>query len=126
MPIDTNIQESNDLTIFTGSGELLLAEVLNAIKSFYSGPITLNVVWDLRQATVPDITSDDVNQIAGMLKTLRADRKEGRTTLVSPKDAMYGLSRMLELLLDSLGDSRVEMRVFRDFDEAIAWLDQKE
>jgi len=44
-----------------------------------------------------------------------------RTAIVAPSDVLFGISRMYEMLADSLG-SPIEVAVFRDVDHAEDWL----
>ncbi len=46
MPITSQTDESKQLTVFTGTGEISFEEVRDAIESFYAGSYTLNVLWD--------------------------------------------------------------------------------
>ena len=114
-----------NLTVLTGTGELSFEEVSEAIAGFYEGSPTLHVLWDLREARASHITSEQVNQIASSLSVLRNTREGGKTALVTPIDATYGMVRMFQLFLESLGQSDIQMRAFRDMDEALQWMKER-
>ena len=125
MPIEIQAYESKKLTICIASGELTFEDVSNAIESFYESTPTLNVLWDLSSTTTTNVTTGQVHQISELLERLRKSRKGGKTALVSPADITYGLSRMLQMLLDLTGDPLpVELRVFRDRKEAMQWFSE--
>ena len=124
MTIETLIDQSKDLTIATGTGELSFHDISHAIQSFYEGTPTSNVLWDLREAMVSDISTEHISQIANNLRSFREKGREGKTAIVSSMDVTFGMARMFQLLTESLGESRIEMRVFRDLDEALQWLEQ--
>jgi hypothetical protein len=123
MPIEIRSDESKKLTIFTASGELTYGDVSDAIESFYENRPTLNVLWDLSSAITTNITTEQVHQVSEMLERLRKRREGGKTALVSPADAAYGLARMLQTLLELAGDPLpIELSVFRDRKAAMQWL----
>ncbi len=123
MPITSQISEEKQLTIFTATGEISFDEVTNAITSFYDGDYTLKVLWDMRDATAREITSRQVEQIALLLEEYRGRSKGVKTTIVTPTDLNYGLSRMLISFVE-IREERypVFMKVFRTMDEALNWL----
>ena len=123
MPITKQVEQSQQLTIFTGTGELSFDEVLNNIRLFYAASPTLNVLFDLRQASAERISSSQVNQIAELVQKLKRVRKGGRTAIVSARDVTYGVARMLEALINIPNDDcAYELRVFRDIKDATRWL----
>ena len=123
MPITSQIDEENQLTVFTGTGDLSFDEVKNAITSFYEGDHSLKVLWDLRAAVARAISSGQVEQIARLLDEYRGRSKGVKTAIVTPTDLNFGLSRMLISLMQ-IREERypVFMKVFRTMDEALSWL----
>lgn len=128
MTITLKKDESKQMTIFTGSGEITFEEVRNAIVSFYEREgYTQKVLWDLRDAVATGITSKQVDQIADLLKEYGGPLKGIRTAIVSSVDITFGLSRMLMALLESKEKGRKSrMQVFRTMEEAIEWLDEQQ
>jgi hypothetical protein len=123
MPITSRVDEKNQLTIVTGTGDLSFDEVRDAITSFYGGSYTLKVIWDLRDAMAREISSRQVEQIALLLEKYGGRSKGVRTAIVTPTDLNYGLSRMLISFVE-IREERypVFMKVFRTMDEAENWL----
>ena len=123
MPITSQINEERQLTVFTATGELSFDEVRNAITSFYEADHTLNVLWDMREATARELSSRQVEQIAQLLEEYGGRSKGVRTAIVTPTDLNYGLSRMLVSLVEIREENHpVLMKVFRTMDEALSWI----
>jgi hypothetical protein len=114
------------LTVFTGAGEITYAQVREAIVGFYAGSHTLKVLWDLREANARPISAQEVDQLALLLNDSGRVAKGVRTALVTPRDATFGLSRMLIALLEGrAANASGSMQVFREMDEARAWLGER-
>ena len=64
------------------------------------------------------LTSADVRRIVEMLRSLSRESKLGRTAILVSTDYAYGLMRMLEMLVEDV----CQIRVFREEQEARAWL----
>ena len=127
MPLTKQIEQPQQLTIITGTGELSYDEVLNTIRSFYAESPTLNVLCDLRQASAERISSSQVNQIAELIQKLKRVRKGGRTAIVSSRDVTFGVARMLEALINIPNDDfAYELRVFRKIKDANRWLSKND
>ena len=52
---------SKDLTIFTGTGEIVAKDMIEVIEKRYSTEPTKFVIWDLTEASGPSFTSDDLD-----------------------------------------------------------------
>lgn len=113
---------NESLTIFSGEGEVSFAEVMAALESFYSAEPTLNIIWDLRQGTAAKMSYDELMEIVGYLAKISGARRGGKSALVSPLDVDYGIFRMLDTLAE-VEEFQFFIQVFRDYDEAIKWLE---
>lgn len=78
----------------------------------------LNGVADVR-GTDAEWTPNDLRMVADVLKAHREDILPSRTAIVVSGDAEYGMARMFQGLS---GTTSVETAIFRDMDEAKAWL----
>ena len=63
-------------------------------------------------ASVRDVARRVSHHVASRLE-------EGKLAVIAPRDLLFGMARMYEMLRD---DSPVEVRVFRERDEAESWL----
>ncbi len=123
MAIETTFDESRELTAFTVEGPLVYADVEQAMKSFYEGSVSRNVLWDLRNASVEGFTAAEVKQLAASPDRFTEERRGGRTAIVASGDLAFGLSRMFQ----SFGESKdlpFPIRVFRAKEEALDWIDE--
>jgi hypothetical protein len=76
-------------------------------------------VFDLREVVELEITTGELRGIASLAAGLTDRLGAGRLALVSDRPAIFGMCRMYEVFSESLP---VDVRVFRDFDEAVSWI----
>lgn len=112
---------SGDLTLRKAIGSLALTEVINAIEESYSGTPTKYIIWDNSEATLDGFTADDLRHISQMMLEHGQRRRGGKSPLVVPADAEYGLSRMLDTFM-ALQGTPYEVRTFGDMSDSIQWL----
>ena len=119
--IETKIDEEKDLTIHTVSGQLTVQDVRDALDRYYSGSVTMLILWDL---TKVDLSSWATNQIVFLAKKVKEYshlRIGGKTAVVIAKDLNFGIMRMYEAYAES-EEIDFETRVFRDMEKAKEWL----
>ena len=119
--IETQLDKSKKLTVFTVSGTITALEFANAIRSFYAGDLTLYALWDLRNGKI-ESTDNDVWNLARSVSSLNlSSRRGGKTALVAGKGRSIGLARMYQLITDTM-TLPFEIRVFSKIEEAHNWL----
>ena len=123
--IETQLDKSKKLTIFTVSGTITALEFANAIRSFYAGDLTLYALWDLRNGKI-ESTDNDVWNLARSVSSLNlSSRRGGKTALVAGEGRPFGLARMYQLITDTM-PLPFEIKVFTSIDEAHNWLETEE
>jgi len=122
---ETTVDKQHDLTIHKYSGNLTEQGLLNTIQSFYEDSPTLYTLCDYSDASVDLISLAFVRQLYSMVQKLGFSRQGGKTAVVAPKDLVYGLARMFQIMSDT-DDFPFETRVFRSYEEAEQWLLEKE
>ena len=123
--IETQLDKSKKLTIFTVSGTITALEFANAIRSFYAGELTLYALWDLRKGKI-ESTDNDVWNLARSVSTLNlSSRRGGKTALVAGEGRPFGLARMYQLITDTM-TLPFEIKVFTSIEEAHNWLETEE
>jgi hypothetical protein len=122
MTVSPSIDDSRGLTIFTVKGELTFDVQMNALKAFYSGEPTANVLWDFRLMEGNRLSSDELGKIFAFIRANQAKRPNGKTALVAATDLDYGLSRVSETL-SHVQHLPWDMRAFRSMDDALKWID---
>ena len=119
--IETQIDKSKKLTIFTVSGTITAPEFASAIRSFYAGEVTLYSLWDLRNGKI-EATDNDMWDIARSASTLNlSSRRGGKTALVAGEGRPFGLARMYQLITDTM-TLPFDIRVFSSIEDAHTWL----
>jgi hypothetical protein len=119
--LQTAVDREAGLTEFTVTGAVAPEVLLQAIRDFYAGEPTHLVLWDLREADLSALRSDDVRLVVEATEPAGETRPGGLTAMVFSQDAGYGLGRMFEIL-QGLRDPSVRRRSFRDLAEARRWL----
>ena len=123
MPIETRIDEGAGLRIHTVTDEMTYDDLSTTLKAVYSEPgfrQELNVLWDLRGAVLTAFSSSDVGRVVDVV---RGNWTGARAALVVARDADFGTARMYELQHDRTASGKI--RVFRDLEEAKAWVMQE-
>ena len=100
--------------IVTGTGALDRADVTSLRGATI--PPGFGIVVDLREVVAGDISTDDIRAIA--LDSPRPDAPHRLAIVTGPSDAAYGVGRVVAGYRDR-DDS--EVRVFREFEPALAW-----
>ena len=121
MELTTTFSAEYDLRVHTIRGELVLEELLETLRSLYESPEfrpEQNSLWDVREARLEGLSSDQVKQIGDLVSEHWGKQAAPKSALVASKDLAFGLARMYEARLESRG----QVRVFREMEEALSWL----
>jgi len=119
--IETQLDRSSKLTIFTVSGKVTAREFAIAIRSFYAGEITLHALWDFRKGNV-ELTGDEIWNLARSVSTLNlSTRRGGKTAFVTEEGTTFGLAEMYQLITKTMS-LPFEIKVFTVMEEAKHWL----
>ena len=125
MPITSKVDKTRNLTIFSLTGELTLDEIFGALKSFWeSRELTLNTLWDTRNAVMTNLRSSELENITEFISKYRnrfEERKNGKTAIAASTDLQYGLSRILGTLYER-EEVPIKLHPFRTMEEAFQWL----
>jgi len=121
--VTTKIDPKKNRRYHTVQGEITLVRLRNALAEVYARPDyrpDSSSLWDLRKATTQHISGAEVQSIASMVKKHWGTTGAPRSALVVSTDLDYGMARVYEILM--AGDIAPQVRVFRDLEEAKAWL----
>ena len=125
MSITTSVENDNQLTIHTVTGEASFEEGITTLKQFYEDRPTMNTLWDFRTANLVRLSSKETEAIMDYIKHHSEKRSGGKTALVVSGDLEYGLSRMAQALAE-IKSLSFQMEIFRSFKEAIQWIGEGE
>ena len=100
MPVTSEVDHENQVTIFEVTGVATFEEGLETNKTFYDGDPTKNVIWDFSKADLSDITNDQFRSIVDSIKNLTGKREGGKTArtadIITPTDGI-GLKKKHKL-----------------------------
>ena len=125
MPIKADIDLLNQLTIFTVTGELSLNDFRSTLESVYNGTdakVTKDILWDLRNASISALSSQDIEMIVNIGSRYWKARKGGKSAIVALEDVSYGISMIYRGQASSFP---YKIEVFRTLEEALQWLTEE-
>jgi hypothetical protein len=124
MPISTHIDSQTGVRTHTVRGTLDFGDLRATLDEVYARPDAseTGAVWDLRAADIHAFTPEQVNAIVKRVKEHWQGSERGtvRSAIVVAGDFDFGMARMYELRLDA--PSNLAVQVFRELDEAVAWV----
>jgi hypothetical protein len=118
------VDEEKQQTVHVFTGEVSGKDIIEAVKALYAAGPTPNHLWDLTEADISAVKSEDLQQIALIAEQSSPSGRAGRTAIVSTSDLGYGLSRMYSSFAEMSGHS-AEVRSFRSRKEAEEWIAEK-
>lgn len=121
MPINYDINRSENLTIFTLSGEVSFQDFTVSLTLYGKSGPTLFELYDVSALSGRRLSSDEMDMLAGYLSRFSDVRPKGsKTAIVASEDLNFGLSRMLSILME--GRTVYNIQAFRNIDKAKKWL----
>ena len=129
MPITSTIDRVRNLTIYTARGNIIADELRSSVKKFWDSPaLTLNLIWDVREATFDRMKFKDVDDILFHLTDYQdrfSEREFGKTAIVVNNEEHFSIMRQLANHA-SIQCLPIIPEVFKTMGEAMAWIDQTE
>ena len=119
--IKTSYDLAKDLTVVKATGKMTAEDFLQWMAEYYEGSVTLLILWDICEADVSDIKTEDIVDGAQRLKKLAHLRYDGKTAVLTGQPLSYGLVRMLEAYSEMEGLA-FGFKAFKSIDEAMVWL----
>jgi len=121
--VTTRIEEELGLAIQEIRGDLSVDEIVKAQQELYVGlgfDPAKPCLWDATHGNVAGaMTGSEMQQAASRGESLWGQMAGGRTAILVARDADFGMGRMYEQMAANMPR---ELGVFRDRDEALAWL----
>ena len=129
MPITSKIDHVRNLTIYTVRDDITAEELRSSAKMFWESPtLTLNLMWDIREATFSRMKYKEMDDIL-FHREESADRfrkrEFGKTAIVVNSEEQFSIMRQLSNHA-SIQCLPIIPEVFKTMGEAMAWLDQTE
>ena len=124
MPITTTIDPEKQLAIHRVEGNATFDEAMEAIKKYYSGKTTPNLLWDFSAGSLVKLSPDQITLLAEYIQRVSGGRITGKTAGLVSHDVDFGLARVFETLFES-SSYKPLIRIFRNSDDAMRWLRAK-
>jgi len=123
MPITVDTDPGRDLTIYTATGLIAFEEVLFALKAFYEGEPTRNMLIDLTNLPEILISSEEIRELASFQLRFQGNRTAGKTAILATTDSHLDLATSFEDQ-NAIQGSPHAVRIFKRMDSAISWIDE--
>ena len=122
MPYSLIYDPDHDVVVGTGTGTLGYLEALEAAVSVWEHREWKgkSIVWDFRTAHF-EMTGDAVREFADFVTKHQPLSRPPRVSLVVGNEFNFGMARMFEAFREDLS---TEVRVFQDYQDAVAWSSQ--
>jgi len=114
-----------ELTILKPHGKITGGDILQAFEEFYTHSPTIKLLWDFSETDMSAVSSADLKKIAIHTKQYAQLRPKGKTAWYGNDDLSFGLSRQYTTLAE-LEDHSIRFASFRNYDEAMDWLQNNE
>ncbi len=94
-------------------------QTLNDLWTAADYEFTHNELYDYSLANFTQLTGAGIRKIVHLRERLNTDKLQLPTAMLATRDVQYGFSRMITTLSENRNPN---VRVFRDRDEAVAWI----
>ena len=119
MGIKLRVDHHRRETYAVAVGAISLADVRSHIEEERAaGGLAYPELIDAREAT-PDVTAAEVRDVVDQLRHMALDETLGPTAIVVGSEVAFGMLRMLEILIEEV----TIIRPFRDYEDAVRWLE---
>ena len=125
MPLIYKIIESKKLLYVEGVGVVSFSELMNHVDELCQDPkykAPMKKLVDYRQIKKLDLTMDEQERFVQKKASVKEFFSEEKCAIVAPTDYGFALARVHGAL--SEGSNR-DTSIFRDFNDALTWLDVK-
>ncbi|HEV2289821.1 MAG TPA: hypothetical protein VGR81_12820 [Candidatus Acidoferrales bacterium] len=123
MPTAYTIDKTRRLVLSSASGVVTKAELVTHRRALTRDPDfdpNYSQIMDFSEVTDVDVEASDIRDLA----IEHVFSTTSRRAIIARTSAVYGLARLFEIHRDMRGERGI--RVFRDREEAFAWVSGKE
>ncbi len=120
MSFSIEIEAGTGIAIGRCSGKLRIDDAIAAVKALWADPDWPGraVVWDFRTAEF-ELGSPDISEIARFVLAEQRDPPPAKVAFVTGREVDFGMGRMFEAYRE---ERRTELRILRDYEDALRWL----
>jgi hypothetical protein len=119
------VYEDKKLTAITVTWKADFDELMIVLKNFFDDNKTENLLLDLSDSFLNDITYDHVVDLCkyAAYRDNGRSRINGKTALVNSSDLQFEISNMFKAYFE-MENSNINVSVFRSLEEALSWLEE--
>jgi hypothetical protein len=119
------VYEDKKLTAITVTWKADFDELMIVLKNFFDDNKTENLLLDLSDSFLNDITYDHVVDLCkyAAYRDNGRSRINGKTALVNSSDLQFEISSMFKAYFE-MENSNINVSVFRSLEEALSWLEE--
>lgn len=120
MELSMSLDPESGIVIGRCEGPMGVREGKEGVAKFWANPEYCGkpVLWDFRNARLV-VRAAEVRALAQFVMEGQPSMPPPKVAIVTSRDVDFGLSRMYEVLREH---PETEVRVFRDYEEAYAWV----
>lgn len=104
MPITTSFDPTTSRVTHHCSGDVSNEEVEEALRDTFESPSfdpSMQILWDVREATVASLTYDQVQRVVDLSATYSDIRGKAKTAIVVSSDVDFSVGRIGEALTEN-------------------------
>jgi len=116
--IQTILDREIDITTQKCVGIVKAEDISEKIEEYYRDVPTKNILWELQEADLSEISADDVRKIAAQIGKFKP---EGKSAILAGTGVSIGLSNMFSAYSE-IERPEFPIPVFSDYEEAISYL----
>ena len=116
--IQTILDREIDLTTQKCVGIVKAEDISEKIEEYYRDVPAKNILWDLREANLSEISADHVRKIAAQIGKFKP---EGKSAILAGDRVSLGLSNMFSAYSE-IERPEFPIPVFMDYEEALSYL----
>jgi len=127
MNIESRADHANELRTHVVRGEFNLQEIKTFLDALYGSvgfDPTIPSLWDVREASFPDVTSVEIKDLAYFVRVHWAEKHKRKMAVVISGDLQFGLSRMFEQFIGPQAQGKI--KTFRELQVALDWIADKD
>jgi hypothetical protein len=114
--IHTTIHAQQSYTIHSCFGNISAEQIMEKMTSYYQNQTTKHVIWDFEEASISNLTTEEILELVEFPKQFLHLRSGGLTVIAASEQSSFGVSRMYQSYAEAaqLNTKIVVLRSLKD------------